>query len=205
MVRFQSDPGPAACHARSDGDLRCSRADSRAADRGPEGISESDLLRGSAAHHHRRRGPVRQPRSAAGVLQTLLGYPALQAGVAMTPRGLGSFLTMRTAGRESRSPQATRRRHRRRFAHAVRPLPAQLERGILGYLLAAVLSGHRAGATICAVDHGDDGLHPPRGDGQRHKSLQLHAEHRRQLRNRAVDHHAGARPAIRTAAAWENA
>jgi MFS transporter, DHA2 family, multidrug resistance protein len=32
------------------------------------------------------------------VLQTLLGYPALQAGVAMAPRGLGSFLAMPAVG-----------------------------------------------------------------------------------------------------------
>jgi DHA2 family multidrug resistance protein len=31
-------------------------------------------------------------------LQTLLGYPALQAGIAMTPRGLGSFLAMPVVG-----------------------------------------------------------------------------------------------------------
>jgi len=32
------------------------------------------------------------------LLQTLLGYPALQAGMAMAPRGLGSFLAMPTVG-----------------------------------------------------------------------------------------------------------
>lgn len=32
------------------------------------------------------------------MLQTLLGYPALQAGVAMAPRGLGSFLMMPATG-----------------------------------------------------------------------------------------------------------
>jgi DHA2 family multidrug resistance protein len=32
------------------------------------------------------------------MLQTLLGYPALQAGIAMAPRGLGSFLTMPLVG-----------------------------------------------------------------------------------------------------------
>jgi DHA2 family multidrug resistance protein len=31
-------------------------------------------------------------------LQTLLGYPALQAGIAMAPRGLGSFIAMPVAG-----------------------------------------------------------------------------------------------------------
>ncbi len=32
-------------------------------------------------------------------MQTLLGYPALQSGLAMTPRGIGSFLSMMTVGR----------------------------------------------------------------------------------------------------------
>jgi MFS transporter, DHA2 family, multidrug resistance protein len=32
------------------------------------------------------------------MLQTLLGYPALQAGVALFPRGLGSFITMPIVG-----------------------------------------------------------------------------------------------------------
>src|SRR5689334_13827422 len=32
------------------------------------------------------------------MLQTLLGYPALQAGIAMAPRGMGSFLTMPIVG-----------------------------------------------------------------------------------------------------------
>jgi DHA2 family multidrug resistance protein len=32
------------------------------------------------------------------MLQTLLGYPALQAGIAMAPRGMGSFLTMPLVG-----------------------------------------------------------------------------------------------------------
>ncbi len=32
-------------------------------------------------------------------MQTLLGYPALQSGLAMTPRGVGSFLSMMVVGR----------------------------------------------------------------------------------------------------------
>jgi DHA2 family multidrug resistance protein len=32
-------------------------------------------------------------------MQTLLGYPALQSGLAMTPRGIGSFMSMMTVGR----------------------------------------------------------------------------------------------------------
>ena len=32
-------------------------------------------------------------------LQTLLGYPAVQAGIAMAPRGIGSFIGMTAIGR----------------------------------------------------------------------------------------------------------
>src|SRR2546428_8368267 len=32
------------------------------------------------------------------MLQTLLGYPSLQAGIAMAPRGMGSFLAMPVIG-----------------------------------------------------------------------------------------------------------
>ena len=32
------------------------------------------------------------------LLQTLLGYPALQAGIVMLPRGLGSFIAMPLVG-----------------------------------------------------------------------------------------------------------
>ena len=32
------------------------------------------------------------------MLQTLLGYPSLQAGIAMAPRGIGSFIMMPLTG-----------------------------------------------------------------------------------------------------------
>ena len=32
------------------------------------------------------------------MLQTLLGYPSLQAGIAMAPRGIGSFIMMPLVG-----------------------------------------------------------------------------------------------------------
>ena len=35
-------------------------------------------------------------------LQTLLGYPSLQAGIALAPRGLGSFIAMPIVGRAAR-------------------------------------------------------------------------------------------------------
>ena len=46
------------------------------------------------------------------MLQTLLGYPSLQAGHAMAPRGIGSFFMMPLVGhadRPLRSAQAARR------------------------------------------------------------------------------------------------
>ncbi len=37
-------------------------------------------------------------------LQTLLGYPALDSGLAVSPRGLGSMLSMLVAGSIAASP-----------------------------------------------------------------------------------------------------
>ena len=36
------------------------------------------------------------------MLQTLLGYPSLQAGIAMAPRGIGSFIVMPMVGHADR-------------------------------------------------------------------------------------------------------
>ena len=51
------------------------------------------------------------------MLQTLLGYPSLQAGIAMAPRGIGSFIMMPLVGMltgKVRSAQAAGRRADRR-------------------------------------------------------------------------------------------
>ena len=78
------------------------------------------------------------------LLQTLLGYPSLQAGIAMAPRGLGSFIGMprhRPADRQDRCTQDGDRGPRARGADVVLAWRAESERRLLGYLLAAVLPG----------------------------------------------------------------
>ena len=55
------------------------------------------------------------------MLQTLLGYPPLQAGIAMAPRGIGSFFMMPLTGlmtgkfdrAQAADGRTGRRRHRR--------------------------------------------------------------------------------------------
>ena len=56
------------------------------------------------------------------MLQTLLGYPSLQAGIAMAPRGMGSLIGMPVVGMligRDRSAQDGRGRADRRRPHAV--------------------------------------------------------------------------------------
>ena len=80
------------------------------------------------------------------MLQTLLGYPSLQAGIAMAPRGMGSLIGMPMVGL-----LIGRFDPRKMVAvglivgavHAVLAGPAQSERRLLGHLLAAVLPGAR--------------------------------------------------------------
>ena len=123
-------------------------------------------------------------------LQTLLGYPALQAGIAMAPRGLGSFLAMPLVGMF-----VARVDPRKLLAVGIAGAAwtlydlSTLESGcgVLGHLLAAVLAGDLAGDALRAADDRDDGLDPARRDGQRDQPVQLHAQHRRELRDRARD------------------
>ena len=81
------------------------------------------------------------------MLQTLLGYPPLQAGIAMAPRGIGSFFMMPITGlmtgRFDRA-QAARRRAWSAAAHADLAVAAQPAGRLLGHLLAAVHPGRRA-------------------------------------------------------------
>ena len=121
------------------------------------------------------------------MLQTLLGYPSLQAGIAMAPRGIGSFFMMPVTGmltglvRPAKAAGVWTRRRRRDAALALRPEPAG---GLLGHLLAAAASGRRHGAALRAADDRRDGSDPARADGQRHEPVQPDAQHRRQRRHR---------------------
>ena len=82
-------------------------------------------------------------------LQTLLGYPAVQAGIAMAPRGLGSFIGMPVMGRvhaQVRSAKVSGRRSGGGRWHALSAFAAEPGCGLLGFLLAAVHPGIRLGA-----------------------------------------------------------
>ena len=94
------------------------------------------------------------------MLQTLLGYPPLQAGIAMAPRGMGSFFMMPIIG------MMTGRFDPRKLLtvglvvggiDAVLAVGAQPAGGLLGHLLAAADSGRRHVAALRAADDGLDG------------------------------------------------
>ena len=75
------------------------------------------------------------------MLQTLLGYPSLQAGIAMAPRGIGSFFMMPLTGCMTGRFDARKlltMRPRRRRRHAALALAAEPAGRLLGHLLAAV-------------------------------------------------------------------
>ena len=91
------------------------------------------------------------------MLQTLLGYPPLQAGIAMAPRGIGSFFMMpitgMMTGRFDRAQAADRRPAGRRL-HAALAVAAEPAGRLLGHLLAAADPGRRHVAAVRAADDG---------------------------------------------------
>ena len=129
------------------------------------------------------------------MLQTLLGYPPLQAGIAMAPRGIGSFFMMPITG------MMTGRFDARKLLTAgllVGGIDADLAvvaepaGRLLGHLLAAAAPGRRHVAAVRAADDDFDGRDPAREDGQRDQPVQPDAQHRRQHRHRDDRHAAGA-------------
>jgi DHA2 family multidrug resistance protein len=90
------------------------------------------------------------------MLQTLLGYPPLQAGIALAPRGIGSFFMMpshRHDDRPRRCPQDCSRSGCHRGRHDALALDHQPERRVLGHLLAAVHPGRGHVAAVRPADH----------------------------------------------------
>ena len=80
------------------------------------------------------------------MLQTLLGYPSLQAGIAMAPRGTGIAHRNASVGLliwQARSAQARGAGAHGRGRHAVLARQPQSRRGLLGHFLASVPTGHR--------------------------------------------------------------
>ena len=121
------------------------------------------------------------------MLQTLLGYPSLQAGIAMAPRGMGSLIGMPLVGimigRIDPRKMVAFGLDRRRL-HALLAGAAQSPGGILGHLLAAILPGSRACRAVRAADDDQHGSDSARAHGQRHQPVQPDAESRRQHRDR---------------------
>ena len=138
------------------------------------------------------------------MLQTLLGYPSLQAGIAMAPRGMGSLIGMPVVGLiigkvDARKLVAPRPDRRRRHAAVARR--AQSQRRLLGRLLPAVRPGHRPVAHLRAADDDQHGPDPARAHGQRHQPVQPDAQPRRQHRHRRDRHAAAAQdPRLRPGA-----
>jgi DHA2 family multidrug resistance protein len=156
-------------------------------------------LRVSRAHVQHGRLPddgarvraVRQPRAAADHAADPLGYPSLQAGIAML-----------RAGWDRSSPCPSWACSWPRWTRGsswpgicggaltctgwgTSPL-----RGLLGRLLAAVHPRHVAWAHLRAPHHHQHGSDPQGDDGQRHEPVQPDAEHRGQRGHRAVHHDA---------------
>ena len=131
------------------------------------------------------------------LLQTLLGYPSLQAGIALAPRGMGSFIAMPLVGAMMGRMDARKLLAAGLLVGAVHALLARLAQPqprLLGHLLAAVHPGARPGPAVRAAHHDHHGPDPAREHGQRHQHLQPDAQHRRQHGHRRGDDAAGAPP-----------
>ncbi len=103
-------------------------------------------------------------------LQTLLGYPALDSGLAVSPRGLGSMLAMLVAGgiaATARRPRDAGRRPRHlRHLHAhARPRQPRNRHGLGRRPLHHQRIRRRL--HLCSAHHHGHGTPAPRGDRQR--------------------------------------
>ncbi len=131
-------------------------------------------------------------------LQTLMGYPALQAGMAMLPRGVGSFLFMPLIG------LLITRIEPRKLLFAGYVLAGlslvllgqlSLDAGYWDIFWPQILQGVAMSMCFVPLTTTYQRSFAQGGDGQRHQHLQPDAQHRRQHRNRFVDDPGGARPA----------
>ncbi len=108
-------------------------------------------------------------------LQTLLGYPAFQAGLALSPRGIGALLMTPISG------QLTNRMDPRKllfigitvggftmfsFSHL------NLNAGYWDIFWPQIIQGAAMAFLFVPLDGHQHGQHPQREDGQRHQHLQ---------------------------------
>ena len=128
-------------------------------------------------------------------LQTLMGYPAYNAGLALSPRGIGALLFTPLAG------HLTTKTDPRRllavgivlgFDHDVPAFRPESERGILGHLLGAGVAGSGTRVSVHSVDGAGHVAHLAGKNGKRDQHLQPDAQYRRQHRHRPDDHVPGA-------------
>jgi hypothetical protein len=131
-------------------------------------------------------------------LQTLMGYPALQSGYAMSPRGVAAFFTTMIVGRlvgkirlrwmlcfgfvDAGVSSFMLSEHQSAGQHEQRHLAEHFER-------------HRHQLYFRAADDGDDEPARPAANRQCERPLQSHAQPRRQHRHRVRDDDARARRA----------
>ena len=131
-------------------------------------------------------------------LQTLLGYSAMDSGLAVSPRGLGSMVAMVVVGVlinrfDSRALLAVGLAHLRRLhAHVEPHQPGHLDgrRGV-----AEFLEWLWRRFCFCTAHHARHGPPAQAGDGQRRRHLQPGPQHRRQHRHRRPHRQSGARRA----------
>ena len=128
-------------------------------------------------------------------LQTLLGYPALQSGLALSPRGIGSLIMMPIVG------QLTNRYDPRKLIAVglvvggwtmISLSHLNLNAGYWDIFWPQVIQGGALAFLFIPADGHQHVRHRQREDGQRHQHLQPDAQHRRQLRHRHHDDLPGA-------------
>ena len=131
-------------------------------------------------------------------LQTLMGYPALQSGYALSPRGIGAFVTTMLVGR---LVGRVRNRWLMCIGFPVLAMASfmlsdiNLQVSEAARHLAQRHQRHRHQFYFRAADDGGRGASAPGPDGQCHRPLQSHAQPRRQHRHRLCHHHDPARRA----------
>ena len=128
-------------------------------------------------------------------LQTLLGYTALEAGLTVSPRGLGAFFALFVVGAliaKAGRAKAGGFRFCGLFPERISLQPAVLANG--PEQPAAPQSGQRFWRRLhfCAVDHRRDGHLAQRSNRQRRRHPEPGAQSRRQCRHLLCRHHAGA-------------
>ena len=139
------------------------------------------------------------------MLQTLLGYPPLQAGIAMAPRGIGSFFMMPMTG------MMTGRFDPRKLLTAGLLVGGvtllwlsglNLQAGYWDIFWPQLLQGVGMSLLFVPLTTMSMDSDPARADGQRDQPLQPDAQHRRQHRHRDDRHDAGAPRPVDDRHAW---